>query len=50
VNSIDIEERLELLSDEEGVYVGRKKSIFDKYKNKAAKVSLINIKIKLPYI
>jgi len=36
VNSIDIEERLELLSDEEGVYVGRKKSIFDKYKNKAA--------------
>ncbi|MBP6932848.1 MAG: DUF87 domain-containing protein [Candidatus Methanofastidiosum sp.] len=36
MNSIDIEERLELLSDEEGVYVGRKKSIFDKYKNKAA--------------
>ncbi|HOM95370.1 MAG: DUF87 domain-containing protein [Candidatus Methanofastidiosa archaeon] len=36
MNSIDIEERLELLSDEEGVYVGRKRSIFDKYKNKAA--------------
>ena len=33
---IDIEEKLELLSDEEGAYVGRKKSIFDKYKSKAA--------------
>ena len=33
---IDIEENLELLSDEEGAYVGRKKSTFEKYKGKAA--------------
>ena len=33
---IDIEEKLELLSDEEGAYVGRKKSTFEKYKGKAA--------------
>ena len=33
---IDIEENLELLSDEEGVYIGRKKSTFEKYKGKAA--------------
>ena len=33
---IDIEENLELLSDLEGVYVGRKKSTFEKYKSKAA--------------
>ena len=33
---IDIEEKLELLSDAEGAYVGRKKSILEKYKSKAA--------------
>ncbi|KYC46051.1 MAG: AAA-like domain protein [Candidatus Methanofastidiosum methylothiophilum] len=33
---IDIEEKLELLSDEEGAYVGRKRSTFEKYKSKAA--------------
>jgi hypothetical protein len=33
---IDIEDKLELLSDEEGAYVGRKKSTFEKYKSKAA--------------
>lgn len=32
----EVEEKLEILSDEEGAYVGRKKSIFDKYKSKAA--------------
>ncbi|NPV49589.1 MAG: DUF87 domain-containing protein [Candidatus Methanofastidiosum sp.] len=36
MNMIDIEEKLELLSDEEGAYVGRKKSTFEKYKGKAA--------------
>ncbi|MCC7572444.1 MAG: ATP-binding protein [Candidatus Methanofastidiosum sp.] len=36
MNMIDIEENLELLSDLEGVYVGRKKSTFEKYKSKAA--------------
>jgi len=33
---VEIEEKLEILSDEEGAYVGRKKSIFEKYKSKAA--------------
>jgi len=36
VTSIELNEKLEILSDEEGAYVGRKKSIFDKYKSKAA--------------